>query len=241
MERFQYSVLKRFVPALWLGLGLMGTAFGQSVPVVHISEQPFSADLVVNRVPAPNVRNELTLQITRIYRDSWGRTRIDVPTPTSPASTPFVNIYDSVAGVNYQLDAKNKTARRFVIPGFQPGTANPTPEGSPAGTVSGFCKFPPCPGSASESLGIEFIDGLSAEGKRITSVQAGADQHRMVVESWYSRELRLILLQKESSPQGESTTRVENLNRAEPDPLLFQMPPDYTVIDVQPNVPAVSK
>jgi hypothetical protein len=59
----------------------------------------------------------------------------------------------------------------------------------------------------------------------------------MVVETWYSPELQMILLQKESGPFGESTTRVENLNRAEPDPRLFQIPSDYTVVDAQSNPP----
>jgi hypothetical protein len=234
----------RFLLAASLGLGLIGGMCGQPVPATPISGQPFSADIVVNRASGPNVHNLPTLQTTRVYRDSSGRTRIEPPVPTSPAQTSLVNIFDPVAGATYQLDAKNKIGRRFVIPGFKPGQVIPTP-GSSA-PVASFCKFPPCPVSTTESLGTELIDGLAAEGKRITSAYpasgTSADQRPTVVESWYSPELKLILLQKESgSPLGESTTRVENLNRAEPDPLLFQIPSDYIAVEGQWNTPFVSK
>jgi hypothetical protein len=39
------------------------------------------------------------------------------------------------------------------------------------------------------------------------------------------------LLQNESNSLGESTTRRVNINRAEPDPLLFRIPSDYTIVD----------
>jgi hypothetical protein len=36
---------------------------------------------------------------------------------------------------------------------------------------------------------------------------------------------------KHSDPRtGDNTYRLTNINRAEPDPSLFQVPPDYTVI-----------
>jgi hypothetical protein len=52
-----------------------------------------------------------------------------------------------------------------------------------------------------------------------------------VSESWYSPELRMILLQKRSDCIGDGTTRLEHLNRAEPNALLFQVPSDYTIVD----------
>ena len=47
-------------------------------------------------------------------------------------------------------------------------------------------------------------------------------------ETWVSKELSLTLLEKYSDPRfGDSVTRVTSLNRSEPDPALFQVPPDY--------------
>jgi hypothetical protein len=90
-----------------LGLGSIAGIFGQTVPVVSIGGQPFSADMVIVRVPSPGVSNVLTTQTTRVYRDSAGRTRIDVSVPTNPVYTSAVNIYDPVTGVHYWLDTTN--------------------------------------------------------------------------------------------------------------------------------------
>jgi hypothetical protein len=185
------------------------------------------------------------MDTTRVYRDSAGRTRIDVPIPTSPAHNPFVSIYDPVAGVNYALDTKSKVAHRSFIPGPALEQTLPAAGPSRAALISGFyCKFgPPCPVTTSEALGNKFIDGLAADGRRMTTIPpAGSSQYgerKSVIESWYSPELRMILLQNESNSLGESTTHLENINRAEPDPLLFFIPSDYTIVD-QPGYKAAS-
>jgi hypothetical protein len=88
-------------------------------------------------------------------------------------------------------------------------------------------------------LGTKIIDGLAVEGQRITSdsTAGGAqdDKWRSVIESWYSPELRLILLLKKTTFMGESTTRLGNMNFTEPDPLLFRVPSDYTIVE-QPTL-----
>jgi hypothetical protein len=49
-------------------------------------------------------------------------------------------------------------------------------------------------------------------------------------ETWYSAELTMTLLAKSSDPRsGDTEKRVISLTRAEPDPSLFQVPPNYTV------------
>jgi hypothetical protein len=51
-----------------------------------------------------------------------------------------------------------------------------------------------------------------------------------VNERWYSQELQTVVLTKNSDPRmGETTYRLTNINRSEPDPSLFQVPADYTV------------
>jgi len=57
-----------------------------------------------------------------------------------------------------------------------------------------------------------------------------------ILESWYSPELLVILLNQQfNSMMGNNTVRLENINRAEPDPGLFQVPPDYTIVDAAKN------
>jgi hypothetical protein len=88
-----------------------------------------------------------------------------------------------------------------------------------------------------ESLGSKTIDGVVAEGERITTTMpAGAignDQPLVSTsETWRSTELNLIVLEIHDDPQNGTTTReLVNLDRGEPDPSLFRAPEGYTVKD----------
>jgi hypothetical protein len=210
--------------------------WGQSLPVISISGQPFSADEVTIENARPNVHGVVPMKTVRVYRDSAGRTRVDVSIPPDHTATPFVSIQDPVAGVHYSLDAKNKIARRLTFPAPR-SLPGPDP---PAMSGSAMLFFPGRPigdrgvPSTSESLGTQLIEGLSAEGKRITSASSpmpGCDRNVAVTESWYSPELRMTLLQKHSNCFGDGTASLENINRAEPDPLLFGVPWDYTIVE----------
>jgi len=51
-------------------------------------------------------------------------------------------------------------------------------------------------------------------------------------ESWYSPELKTTALSTRSDPRnGESTTKLTNISRAEPDAALFLPPAGYQVVD----------
>jgi hypothetical protein len=86
-----------------------------------------------------------------------------------------------------------------------------------------------------EQLGTQMIEGVAAEGTRVTfTIPAGKiGNERPIVtvnERWYSPELQTIVLTKNSDPRmGETTYRLTNIDRSEPDPSLFQVPADYTV------------
>jgi hypothetical protein len=86
-----------------------------------------------------------------------------------------------------------------------------------------------------ESLGRQTIEGVEAEGQRVTvTIQAGKiGNERPIVtvsERWYSPELRTVVFSKNSDPRmGETTYRLTNIDRSEPDPSLFQVPADYTI------------
>ncbi len=55
------------------------------------------------------------------------------------------------------------------------------------------------------------------------------------------RHLKLLVMSKSSDPRmGETTYKLTNLSRAEPDPALFQIPADYTVKE-QPSGPLIFK
>ena len=88
-----------------------------------------------------------------------------------------------------------------------------------------------------ESLGTETVEGVKAEGKRIThTIAAGAvgneREINIVTEHWYSPELQTMVMTRHSDPRfGETTFRLTNINRTEPASTLFQVPSDYTVVE----------
>jgi hypothetical protein len=217
-------------------LALITEGFGQSLSVASIAGQPFSADEVIVENPKPNVHNVLPMKTIRIYRDSAGRTREDVCSPRDPTATQVVNIEDPIAGVHYFLDTGSNIARRLVFPQPAPPGLTPTMSvsGPPSGTVTSSPKFHDVR-TTSETLGTQLIAELAADGQRITSISPiplpACDENMAVDESWYSPELRMTLLQKRSNCMGDGATRLEHINRAEPDPLLFQVPSDYTIVD----------
>jgi YD repeat-containing protein len=86
-----------------------------------------------------------------------------------------------------------------------------------------------------ETLDPQNIEGVIANGTRTTTtIPAGqignAQEIKIISEQWFSDELQLIVLTKHSDPRsGETTYRLTNILRAEPDPSLFTVPADYTV------------
>ena len=90
-------------------------------------------------------------------------------------------------------------------------------------------------GYKNESLGKQTIEGVLADGTRtvhtIAAGQIGNERPIEVVsERWYSPDLRTVLSHKRTDPRfGETSYRLINLRRGEPDPSLFQPPADYTL------------
>ncbi len=88
-----------------------------------------------------------------------------------------------------------------------------------------------------ESLGSNTINGVVAEGERVTTtIPAGAignDQPLVTThEIWKSTDLNLIVLEVDDNPQsGTRTKELVSLDRSEPDPALFRAPEGYTMRD----------
>jgi TonB family protein len=87
------------------------------------------------------------------------------------------------------------------------------------------------------TLGKQMIEGIECEGTKsvetIPAGQIGNDQPiEIVTERWFSPELQLTVLSKHNDPRnGETTVRMTNLLRTEPDAQLFKVPSDYTIKD----------
>ena len=95
-----------------------------------------------------------------------------------------------------------------------------------------------------ESLGQKMVEGVMADGKRVTTVlPAGAigNQQPITVlsEQWFSPDLEILLMTRHNDPRsGETTYTVTNIIRAEPQASLFDVPADYTILESPYRTPA---
>ena len=109
------------------------------------------------------------------------------------------------------------------------GVPAPAAAGARARGTFGAATMPDTP------LEHKTIEGVAVEGRRTITVipagQVGNEQPITITsEEWRSPELNVLVLTKHSDPRtGESSYRLQNIIRAEPDRSLFMVPPDYTI------------
>jgi hypothetical protein len=84
-------------------------------------------------------------------------------------------------------------------------------------------------------LGTKTIEGVSATGSRTTRTMnpgtMGNDRPIVFIsDTWASTDLKVtVLTETDDGQAGHSTMKLVNIVRSEPNPALFQIPPDYTV------------
>jgi len=218
---------------------------------------PYSADQVTDHTQTlANGTRTTDKQVVLLWRDSLGRTRTERPVPGSNDSSgpTTIEIDDPIAGFHYVLDPSAKVVHRFPAHTGSPQPQLPAGLGTtPVGTVvdssgrqigeisAGIVLSPATPvagpRATSQDLGTQVIEGVSAQGTRtVTTWPAGSRGNDQPMtdtsESWYSQELKSTVLSKSASARnGETVTKLTNIRRGEPDPNLFQLPRDYTVVD----------
>lgn len=225
-------------------------------PGEAVTGAPYSAEEVTEHVQTLADGTHITQPSpkTVFYRDSLGRTRIERTFPMPPgasgdAGPNMIEISDPTTGAHYTLNPHSRTARTMFFPSAPPPPPPPPGVTRPAVPQVQVATRPlplSLPGSqpqrpqfSHESLGTQTIDGVLAEGSRTTVTfpigMVGNDRPVTTVsEEWTSTELKTVVLRKNSDPRsGESTTRLTNISRVEPDPSLFQIPADYEIVDPQ--------
>jgi hypothetical protein len=175
---------------------------------------PLSLEVVESEVLAGAPQPPL---IRKICRDMAGRTRLE---PFSAPSSNSVQLLDPVKGMLLILERSSKVAHRMWFPKAERG-------GERGASFSGLI---PSSGQT-EKLGTQIIDGIEYEGVRVT-ISKDVPSEAETIERWFSNELGLIGLTSDSGPDWERTARVQKVERAEPDPMLFEVPPEYTIRDL---------
>ena len=213
---------------------------------------PYSADATTENTQVLSDGNRIVRKETaKVYRDSMGRTRRDLSVNaigpwSSGAPMQIANIFDPVAGAHYMLNVQEKKAFKTPPPSRPPagGPGLMTKDrvyiaaggGPEAGPGMALVEKDAGIGNRSEtSLGTQEIEGVQAQGTRTTeTIPAGkiGNEKPIVIttERWYSPDLQVDVLVKESDPRmGEVVYQLTNISREEPDASLFQVPADYTV------------
>jgi hypothetical protein len=94
------------------------------------------------------------------------------------------------------------------------------------------------------ALGEGSTEGIETIGTRITEtynpgVMGNDSQFTVEREYWYSPKLGIDLISKISDPRlGIQTFTATNIQAAEPDPSLFELPQGFTVVDERGHTPA---
>jgi hypothetical protein len=217
---------------------------GQSGPVLG---KPFSATEVRRTVQTlADGTHVQRSDSSTFYRDAQGRMRTESPTR--------ILIYDPVAGFTYNLDPKARNAQKWPITGA--GATSIAVVGGSTWINSGGASEPAAPvqtsrqshgalpmhgelvtQAATQALPIQVISGISVKGSRITmTIPVGAfgndREVKAINERWYSDDLQVLVKSANSDPRyGVTTYELTNIVQGSPDPMLFQLPTNYTIGD----------
>ncbi len=214
--------------------------FGEMQPGKLVTGAPYSGLAVTETQQTLADGNTINRRVqANVFRDSQGRTRREFtltgvgPLSTTGASRTVVMIHDPVAGTAFVLHQDTKVAEKLRGGrgggGHKPGAnlQEKFEARMQAEIANGTLK--------KEDLGVQTINGVSAQGTRFTRTiaagQAGNAKPIVVTnERWYSPDLQIVVKTVKSDPRfGTTTYTVTNVVRQEPAAALFTVPSDYTV------------
>jgi TonB family protein len=204
---------------------VMEWVYGERIPSVR--GLPFSAKVELETVSQLQDGTQITHKTYNLdARDSAGRTHNEMRNwITAEGEEPRltrIELYDPTTRTRTDLFPLTKLARQWVVglaAQATPATATAKPE------------------TTREEIGTDTMEGLPVKGTRVTQTYpAGALGNdrplTIVTEYWYAVQLRINLLTKRTDPRhGVQTVRVTELNRQEPDALLFAIGDDYRVVN----------
>jgi hypothetical protein len=212
--------------------------FGEMHPGKVVTGAPYSAVAVTETRQTLADGNTISRKVqANVFRDSQGRTRRETtltgvgPLSTTGASRTFVMIHDPVAGTAFVLHQDTKVAEKLPVP-----RGGRKPPANLQGKFNARMQEEIANGSLKkEDLGVQTINGISAQGTRFTRTiaagQAGNAKPIIITnERWYSPDLQIVIKTVRSDPRfGETTYTVTNIQKQEPTAALFAVPSDYTV------------
>lgn len=205
---------------------------------------PFTAETITEITRVLQDGNHIHQELHgKVFRDSEGRTRSEnTMVLPNAGEARWVTIVDPVKQVfiTFGMQGEKTATVHHMNEPPAPVAASPQLSNPPAKPQSekDSADVQPCVASPPpDDLGTKVIEGFTVRGTRhTTTIEAGKIGNEKPIvstaESWYSDELREMLLTERDDPQsGHTISKLVNIQRTEPDPALFQIPPDYTAKD----------
>ena len=215
-----------------------GPANGQFIFLEHADHQvvkgaPYTATASTETTQVLADGNRIVhKQSGLVARDSEGRTRREEIMagmgPVQVNAPKVVFIHDPVAGAAYVLEPDKQTARVM-----KPKMSGTDMAQMHAKMKKEFAANGEQGDVKTESLGTQEIEGVSAQGTRVTRTipagKIGNEQPiQITVETWVSPDLHTTVLQKRNDPRfGETVFQLTNIKQGEPDASLFQIPSGF--------------
>jgi hypothetical protein len=206
---------------------------------------PFQAERVTTRTGYPSKFATIFEDHPQlIARDGQGRVRIDRvtgkfkmqsgPEQGQELQQHIISICDPVAQTLTQLDTLNKTAK---ITHSRVPTASSKGFAQPHLSLCALkARMANMLVGKTEDLGHQTIDGFDAQGFRtaipvLTTTTPQDPINGATREEWCAEELSVVLQETTVSSHGQEKSQLSlaKIERVEPDPTLFQIPPDYTI------------
>lgn len=228
-----YIASLRFAVLLIVAIPSTHTS-AQSLFMTPIPNTPFTGVVNIERTEIRSDGLVIQYNSTReVARDNRGRIHNELRSfiPTSSTDTPKllrIHLYDPQTRVSTEINVLKRTYWTRTM-NHPPSTEPPSIRfAAPDGNA------PPSEFTKEEDLGIREIAGVPAHGMRQTQTVTDEKTGKEIVitdESWYSQELRINLMMKNSDPRkGTTTMTVTQVNQVEPDPALFDIPEGYTAL-----------
>jgi len=221
-----------------------GNSYQQIINIVisPLTNSPFTATVSASIVRELNDGTTITLVNHRlVVRDSKGRIyqerrRLVPPDGNQRSAVTRIEISDPGQHIKYFC---YQTSKSCVLADYNVVVSEPVVPVGPVGDGKHYL--------SREDLGKGVIEGIETIGTRETlTTSAGAmgndREVALTKEFWYSPKLALNLVVKRLDPvQGTQTFTVSNLQLAEPDARLFNVPAGFKVIDQRVSASAPGK
>jgi hypothetical protein len=223
----------------------------------NVKNAPFSANVITQYDRVLENGNHIHRETQgKVFRDSQGRVRTETAFASLTGAadkSQHITIQDPLSHLVIHLDPKTRTATiRHLNPTLaetkEPGKPGamvlvaPQQQASSIGIPLQHSDPAKRPLVRTEALGTKSLEGVVVTGTRTArTIENGGNQPIIsITEAWFSRDLQMVILSVTDDGQSaHSMMKLVDIRRGDPSPLMFQVPPDYTVKDTNPVTASV--